>query len=436
MCAMNSTPDLEKIIRKKVLWRIIPLIFFLYVITFLDRVNISYATLTMSKDLHFTPAIFGLGAGIFFIGYFILEIPVTTWVEKQSARKWIARIMIGWGVVTIVTSFINADYQFYILRFTLGLGEAGFFPGMIVYISHWFRGKDRAIANSILIAAIPISQVIGAPISTQLLTVGWLHLEGWRWLFILEGLPAIIFGLVAFFYLTDRPEHAKWLTTDEKTWLKNELDKEKSFKTKLHGYTWKQAIRERDVLLLVLSYFFWLIGFYGISFFLPTIISGLSKFSLVSVGYVVTIPYIAAFASLILVARSSDKKKERKMHTVIPLAIGALALGLSIMVYPNLFLSMIMFVIATAGIYAAFGPFWSIPTTFLTGTSAAVSIGMINSIGNLGGFVGPFIIGYLKTATGSFEDGTIFMMISLFISVVLILTLKKTKHAVPNEATG
>ncbi len=423
---MSPIPQtIEQSVKRKRFWRVIPLIFILYVITFLDRVNISYATLTMSKDLQFTSAIFGFGAGIFFIGYFILEVPVTVWVEKWSARKWIARIMIGWGIVTIATAFINTESQFYIARFALGLGEAGFFPGMLIYLSHWYRGKERAVAYSLLMCAVPISQIIGAPISTHILTIDWLNLDGWRWLFVLEGLPAIVLGIIAFLYLADRPSHAKWLSSDERNWLETEMEKEKNILQTKYRYSWKQAIKQRDVILLALAYFFWVLGFYGLGFFLPTIISGLSDLSLTSVGYLVIVPYVAALAGLIIVGKLSDKKKERKKHAAASLIVGATGLGLSILVYPNFFLSMIMFIVATVGIYSAFGPFWSIPTIFLTETSAAVSIGMINSLGNLGGFVGPYITGYIKTATGSFAGGEMFMVVSLLIAAMLIFILQK-----------
>jgi len=419
--------SIEHRVRKKRLLRIIPFIFILYIITFLDRVNISYAALKMTNALHFDATIFGLGAGIFFIGYFILEIPVTVWIEKWSARKWIARIMIGWGIVSVLTAFINTDGQFYALRFALGLGEAGFFPGIILYISHWFRGKEKAIAYSMFMTAVPISQIIGAPISTHILTINWFDMDGWRWLFVLEGIPSVILGIVAFFYMTDKPSQAKWLNPEEKKWLHDELENEKQIKKNKFKLSWKQAVKERDVVILVLIYFFWITGFYGLGFFLPTIIDGLSNISLTTVGYLVAIPYIAAFVSLLIVGRSSDKRNERKLHAFFSLLVGAVGLGLSILVYPNLVLSMIMFTIATVGIYSAFGPFWSLPTIFLTETSAAVSIGLINSIGNLGGFIGPSIIGYLKTNTGTYVAGNVFLISSLLVAATLILVLKKTK---------
>ncbi|CUR52213.1 Major facilitator superfamily transporter [Nitrosotalea devaniterrae] len=425
--------SIENTVRKKRFLRIIPLIFALYIITFLDRVNISYAALTMTKDLHFTAAIFGLGAGIFFIGYFVLEIPVTVWIQKWSARKWVARIMIGWGIVSVLTAFTNTEGQFYGLRFALGLGEAGFFPGIILYISHWFTGREKAVAYSMFLAAVPVSQIIGAPLSTHILSVDWLDMQGWRWLFILEGIPSIILGMFAFLYLTDKPSQAKWLTQDEKNWFESKMASENKIKDTKYGLSWKHAIKERDVILLVLIYFFWIIGFYGLGFFLPTIIDGLGHQSVTSVGYLVAIPYVAAFFGLILVGRSSDKKRERKWHAFFSLVVGAVGLGLSIMVYPNLVLSMAMFTIATVGIYSAFGPFWSLPTIFLTETSAAVSIGLINSIGNLGGFIGPSIVGYLKTSTDSYSLGSIFMVASLLIAACLILALKKTKDFVPSE---
>ncbi len=425
---MTLDEHMEKRIRKKRFLRIIPFIFVLYIVTFLDRVNISYAALTMTRDLHFTAAIFGLGAGIFFIGYFVLEIPVTVWIQKWSARKWVARIMIGWGIVSVLTAFTNTDNQFYALRLALGLGEAGFFPGIILYISHWFTGREKAVAYSMFMAAVPISQIIGAPLSTHILSVDWLDMQGWRWLFILEGIPSIILGLFAFWYLTDRPSQAKWLLPDEKEWFTSKMASEAKAKQAKFGFSWKSAIKERDVILLVLIYFFWITGFYGLGFFLPTIINGLGNQSVTSVGYLVAIPYIAAFIGLMLVGRSSDKRNERKWHAFFSLVVGAIGLGLSIMVYPNLLFSMIMFTIATVGIYSAFGPFWSLPTIFLTETSAAVSIGLINSIGNLGGFIGPSIVGYLKTDTGSYNPGSVFMVASLLIAAFLILTLKKTKE--------
>lgn len=425
--------DIENLVRKKRFVRIIPFIFVLYIITFLDRVNISYAALTMTQDLHFTAAIFGLGAGVFFIGYFVLEIPVTAWMQKWSARKWVARIMIGWGIVSVLTAFINTENQFYALRFALGLGEAGFFPGIILYISHWFTGREKAVAYSMFMAAVPVSQIIGAPLSTHILSVDWLDMQGWRWLFILEGIPSVALGLFAFFYLTDKPSQAKWLSEDEKKWFESKMSGENKIKNVTYGFSWKRAVRERDVILLVLVYFFWIIGFYGLGFFLPTIIKGIGNQSITSVGYLVTIPYVAAFAGLVLVGRSSDKKNERKWHAFFSLVVGAIGLGLSIMVYPNLVLSMIMFTIATVGIYSAFGPFWSLPTIFLTETSAAVSIGLINSIGNLGGFIGPFIVGYLKTSTDSYNSGSIFLVASLLVAAFLLLAIKKTKNLSPSE---
>ncbi|MGI0018045.1 MAG: MFS transporter, partial [Nitrosotalea sp.] len=287
--------SIENIVRKKRFLRIIPFIFVLYIITFLDRVNISYAALTMTKDLHFTAAIFGLGAGVFFIGYFVLEIPVTVWIQKWSARKWVARIMIGWGIISVLTAFTNTEGQFYGLRFALGLGEAGFFPGIILYISHWFTGREKAVAYSMFLAAVPVSQIIGAPLSTHILSVDWLDMQGWRWLFILEGIPSIILGIFAFLYLTDRPSQAKWLSQDEKKWFETKMASENKIKDTKYGLSWKRAIRERDVILLVLIYFFWIIGFYGLGFFLPTIIDGLGTQSVTSVGYLVAIPYVAAF---------------------------------------------------------------------------------------------------------------------------------------------
>lgn len=421
-----QSSNLEQDVKRKIFWRIVPFIFVLYIISFLDRVNVSYAILTMSKDLHFTATIFGLGAGIFFIGYLIFQIPVTVWVERKSARKWIGRILIGWGIIVIITSFINTDSQFYVLRFLLGLGEAGFFPALIVYISHWFSAKQRATIISILIGATATAQVIGSPISTQILTLHWLNLEGWRWLFIIEGLPAVIMGAIAYFYLTDRPNQAKWLNSEEKKWVEDQLDAENKEKSKKFNYSWKQAIRKREMITLCASYVLWLAGVYGLLFFLPTVFSELTKFSLTTVGYLVALTYGSGLVVLIITGRSSDRKNEKKMHIIIPMIIGIISLGLSILAYPNILLFLVTLMISVIGTGAGLGIFWSLPSVFLSKTAQAVGVGLIGTIGNVGGFIGPSVTGYLKTTTGSFTIPSVFLIIILLGATFLILSLKKS----------
>ncbi|MEO9306688.1 MAG: MFS transporter [Nitrososphaera sp.] len=417
---------IESSVRRKKFLRIVPFIFILYVISFLDRTNISYATLTMSKDLHFTAAAFGLGAGIFFAGYLIFQIPVTIFAEKKSARKWISMTIMVWSTVAIATSLVNFDWQFYIMRFALGVGEAGLFTSLVVYISHWFTVKERAGVISILLSAIFVSQIIGGPISTQILTYNWGDITGWRWLFILEGIPALAIGIMSYFYLKDKPSQAKWLDAEEKKYLEDQLDLENKAKTKF-DYSWKQAIRDRETIILCIIYTFWLATAYALLFFLPTMFSEITKTPVTTVGYITAITYTGSLVGLILVGRSSDKKNERKMHMFIPLVIGIIALAASMVIHQDATLATIILAIAVTGIGSAFGIFWTLPTMFLSRTAAAVSLGVIGTVGNIGGFFGPYITGVLRTITGSFMQPTVIMIIFLAISASLVLTLRKTQ---------
>ncbi|MDE1842758.1 MAG: MFS transporter [Thaumarchaeota archaeon] len=417
---------IENSVRRKKFLRIVPFIFILYVISFLDRTNISYATLTMSKDLHFTAAAFGLGAGIFFVGYLIFQIPVTIFAEKKSARKWISMTIMIWSTVAIATSLVNLDWQFYIMRFALGVGEAGLFTSLVVYISHWFTVKERAGVISILLSAIFASQIIGGPISTQILTYNLDDITGWRWLFILEGIPALAIGVISYFYLKDRPSQAKWLDAEEKKYLEDQLDLENKAKAKF-DYSWKQAIRDRETIILCIIYTFWLATSYALLFFLPTMFSEIIKTPVTTVGYITAITYTGSLVGLILVGRSSDKKNERKMHMFIPLVIGIIALATSMTIHQDATLATIILAIAVTGIGSAFGIFWTLPTMFLSRTAAAVSLGVIGTVGNIGGFFGPYITGVLRTTTGSFMQPTVIMIIFLIISASLVLTLRKTQ---------
>jgi len=424
---------IESSVRRKKFLRIVPFIFILYVISFLDRTNISYATLTMSKDLHFTAAAFGLGAGIFFAGYLIFQIPVTIFAEKKSARKWISMTIMVWSAVAIATSLVNFDWQFYIMRFALGVGEAGLFTSLVVYISHWFTVKERAGVISILLSAIFVSQIVGGPISTQILTYNWGDITGWRWLFILEGVPALAIGITSYFYLKDKPSQAKWLDAEEKKHLEDQLDLENKTKTKF-DYSWKQAIRDRETIILCIIYTFWLATSYALLFFLPTMFSEITKTSVTTVGYITAITYTGSLVGLILVGRSSDKKNERKMHMFIPLVIGIIALAASMAIHQDATLATIILAIAVTGIGSAFGIFWTLPTMFLSRTAAAVSLGVIGTVGNIGGFFGPYITGVLRTTTGSFMQPTVIMIIFLAISASLVLTLRKTQ--MPNTESA
>ena len=408
--------------------RLLPYLFVLYIIAFLDRVNLSYAQLTMKGDLGFADDVLGLGSGIFFLGYFLLEIPGTILVEKWSARGWIARIMISWGIIAILMGFIQTKTQFYAARFILGAAEAGFFPGIIVYLSHWFRYTDRAKAVALFMAAVPVSNIIGSPVSGLLLDVHWLGLSGWRWLFIIEGAPAIIFGVITIFYLTDRPHQARWLPDDEREWLTAELDREKQTVHAKHAFSILQAFRHREVILLTLAYFFMVTAVYGFNFWLPTIIQKLSGSSNMKTTLLSALPYCVSLVAIILVGWSSDKTGERRWHTALSMMVAGVGLMLSLVAGDHAALALSMFCLAGAGMYSYLPGFWALPTSFLTGTAAAASIGLINSFGNLGGFVGPYVIGYLKSVTDSFAGGVLYLSVSALVAAVLIVALRATKQ--------
>ncbi|SEN20175.1 MFS transporter [Lihuaxuella thermophila] len=422
----NATISLEERTIKKVKMRIIPYIFLLYIIAFLDRVNLGYAALDMNQALGLTSEVFGLISGIFFFGYFIFEVPSNMILHRVGARVWIGRILISWGIVVIITAWAENATHLYILRFLLGVAEAGFFPGIILYITYWFRAKEQARAFALFMMALAASNIIGAPLSTWIMDhIDWFGMPGWRWMFILEGLPAVIFGFITFYYLTDRPDDAKWLTQEEKNWLKAELQREQEAKQKMKKHTTKEVFKNLRVWHLSLIYFTLVLGLYGIGFWMPQLIKAFSKsLSNTQVGLITMIPYIVGGMAMIVWARRSDRTGERRIHTAIPPAIGALGLiGAAISSDPVV--SVIMMAIATAGIYSFFGPFWSLPALFLSEAAAAVGIAIINSFGNLGGFVGPYVLGVLEGLTGSATAGLFFLSLSLIATSLLVLAIRK-----------
>ncbi|HLJ50326.1 MAG TPA: MFS transporter [Bryobacteraceae bacterium] len=410
-----------------------PFLFLLYVVAFLDRVNVGYAGLDMTRELGFTNAQFGFGSGVFFIGYVLLEIPGTILVELWSARKWIARIMVTWGIVAAITGFIHTAPQFYWARFALGIAEAGFFPGVIVYLTHWYRNQDRAKAVAMFMSAIPVSQVIGAPFSALLIRIHWLGLPGWRWLLILEGVPAVICGVVTLFYLTDRPAQAHWLPAAEREWLVAQLEDEKRVKASGPAVSVWRSLSSLTMILLTIAYFGGSVLQYGFGLWLPKILEKLSGLPSWEVTLISAIPYLVSWPAMLLIGRHSDHTGERRWHTATPMFVASIGLVLSLVSGKSVVLGIAAFSVAAIGMNGRLPAFWALPTAFLGGTSAAACIGAINCIGNLGGFVGPYIVGYLSSAAG-FSGGVLALAATTLLGGAAILGVRVArKISVPQN---
>ena len=432
---MSSVGALETA-RTKARWRLLPLLCFCYVIAYVDRTNVGIAALTMTRDLPgFDNEVMGYGMGMFFIGYFLLEIPGTLIVEKWSARKWICRIMVTWGIMAALTAMVKTPFQFYVVRFLLGLAEAGFFPGVIVYMTHWIPVKDRARALAVFMMAGPVAQIISPKLSSGLLRIGttetingvpvqypeFLGLEGWQWVYIVWGIPAVVLGIVVWFGLTDRPRQAKWLSTEERDALEAELQREKELvRTTGNRLTVLQALRHPKVLLLALTYFCVVTGGYGVQFFMPSILYDWYSLNFSSLTTLLILPPLLGMAGQLVASWSSDRMQERRWHAVLPIAMGALALGALPWTKGNLLLTIVAFMLAYAGFKAYLPVFWTLPGLLLTEAAAAGSIGLINSIGNLGGFVGPSILGKVETVTGSFVGGIYCLSVSMMVSASIL----------------
>ncbi|ASS90046.1 MULTISPECIES: MFS transporter [Aeribacillus] len=429
---MNDAVSLEKQTVRKVTRRIIPFVFFLYIISYLDRANIGYAALEMNDALGLTSQVFGLATGIFFIGYFLFEVPSNILMEKFGARVWIARILITWGIISMATGFVQEASHLYIIRFLLGVAEAGFFPGIVLYLTYWFRAKDHAKTIAMLMSAIPVSYIIGAPLSTWIMdNIHWFNVEGWRWMFLIEGAPAVIFGIVTLFYLADKPEDAKWLTEEEKNWLIAELEKErvkeadgKKGSAKHSGHI--EALRDAKVWYFAIIYFVYIAGTLGVSYWMPQIIDGMSaSLSNTQIGLIATIPYIVATIAMNWWSVRSDRKGERWLHAALPLLVGAITLiGAGVTLQPVL--GMLFITLSLTGMYCYKGPFWALPTTMLNPAQAAVGIAVVNSIGNLGGFIGPYAVGALKDLTGGTSAGLYFLS-GLLVFAFFMLLVKREK---------
>lgn len=417
--------DLQTRAMRRVSLRIVPFIMLLYFVAFIDRVNVGFASLTMNKDLGFTASMFGFGAGIFFWGYFLFEVPSNIILDKVGARLWIARVMITWGIVSAAMAFVQGATSFYILRFLLGAAEAGFFPGIILYLSYWFPARQRATATSLFMAAAPLSTVLGSPLSSALLGLdGMLGFKGWQWLFLIEAVPAVILGFVVLGYMTDRPEQAKWLADDERAWLVETMNAERSAKAATAGHSIWKGLADPRVLALALVYFGTSAGLYTLGVWAPQLIKSFGM-SNMAVGFLNAVPPTVAVVAMYLWSWHSDKTNERTWHVVIACLVAAA--GLAIAGLSSTVVSVVAaLVLVNVGISAAKPPLWSMPTLFLSGPAAAAGIATINSIGNLGGFFGPAMIGWIKDQTGSFSGGLWFVAGMLVLSAVLTLVLART----------
>jgi ACS family tartrate transporter-like MFS transporter len=431
----SPSAEIERVTVRKVFWRIIPLCFVLYIISYVDRANIGYAALQMNKELALSAEAFGFAAGIFFIGYVIFEVPSNVMLLKFGARIWIARILISWGIVAVLSAFVQTAWQLCVLRFLLGVAEAGFFPGIIIYLTYWFRAKEQATSVAYFTSAIPVSYFLGAPLSIWIMdNVSGLGLSGWRWMILLEGIPAIIGGFIALLFLTDRPDQARWLKPAEREWLKAELEKDRAARTGVKHLGTIKAITNPKVLYLSVIYFIYQCGSLGVGYWMPQIIKAFSdKLSNFQVGLIAMVPYAVATVAMVLWSRHSDATGERQNHTAFPLLLSAITLG-AVVLTDNPVVSITLISASLAGLYAFKSPFWSLPGLFLSRETAAVSVAAINSLGNIGGFVGPYAIGLIKGWTGSQDGGLLFLAALVLISFGMTWIVRLEEAPAPQGA--
>jgi MFS transporter, ACS family, tartrate transporter len=417
--------------RRHIALRLLPFVFVLYIANYLDRTSVAYAAIGMSRDLGFSDRVFGLGAGIFFVSYVALQIPGALLVELWSARRMISATMIAWGSLTALTGMVHTPTQLYLARFVLGAAEAGFFPGVIVYLSHWFRQEDRAKATGNFMSAIPVSFVIGSVIAGWILGHNWLGIIGWRWLFLLEGLPAILLGVVAFFYLSDFPREATWLSGEQRQWIQGKLDEERPVAA--HATRTWLALRSRTTLLLASVCFLDYFVLYCFMFWFPTMLKRLSGFSDLNVGLLGALPYLAGFVVMQVNGWHSDRTRERHWHSAMPFLLAAAGLvGLVIQTGQtgqtgqaghtgSIAFLLVLFTMVAMGGVAFLPTFWAIPTEILGQSAAAAAVGLINAVGSVSGFAGPYLFGYLNTRTGSFSTGLAVMLAAALAGAVLML---------------
>jgi ACS family tartrate transporter-like MFS transporter len=422
----GSSARMEDVVVRTLTWRLVTFLFLLYIVAYLDRINLGFAALQMQQQLGFTDAVYGFGAGVFFAGYFLFQVPSNLVLERVGARRWIAVLMILWGIISASMALVTSVRSFYALRFLLGAAEAGFFPGVILYLKNWFPARARARTVARFMTAAPLSGVVGGPLSGALL--GLHHkagLAGWQWMFLLEGIPAIVLGAIVWAYLVDRPALAHWLSEEQREWLQQTLLAEANASPESESSA-LAAFRMGRIWILALVYCGVNTVSYGVSMWLPNLIKSLGGMSNFTIGVLSAIPYVAAAVTMVFVGLSSDRSGERRWHAAVPALAGAIAIGLAGGT-TSLATAVALVSVAVVGVFSMMGPFWAMPTALLSATTAAAGIAFINSVGNLGGFFGPYIIGLVRTSTGQFRGGLLVVAAALAMSGALVLTIKLSR---------
>jgi MFS transporter, ACS family, tartrate transporter len=421
--------DRERATIARVVRRLIPFIFLCYVVAYIDRVNIGFAAQELQRDLGLSDAAFGLGGGLFFLGYCLFEIPSNLILERVGARIWIARIMIMWGFVSMAMMFVVGKWSFYAMRVLLGIAEAGFFPGMVLYLTYWIPAAERAKTGALFMTAAPVAVMVGAPLSEALLALdGRLGLSGWQWLFLVEGLPAVVLGVMALWFLTDQPAQASWLPTDDREWLGRTMANERASRAAQHGGAHLRALLSGRVFLICCIYFLNTLVTYGVFLWLPRILREVSGLRGAGLSAITSIPFIVALIGMVLIGRHSDRTGERKGHVAACALTGAVGLALAAGFQTSTALIVLSFTLSQLGQRSVQGVFWAIPPIFLGGTAAAAGIALINSVGNLGGFVGPTIMGWLRGSSGTYTPGLMVLSGVLVLEAILVMSLRLPKE--------
>ena len=415
----------------RVRWRLLPFLGLLYVISYLDRVNVSFAKLTMNTAIGIDDATYALGAGIFFIGYFLFEVPSNLILERVGARRWIARIMVTWGLISAATAFVTGPASFMTMRFLLGVAEAGFFPGILLYLTYWFPASERAKVVGLFMVALPLSGLIGSPLSAELMRLDALGFAGWQWMLILEGIPAVLLGVVCLFYLPDRPDDAPWLEPDQREWLTTTLAAERLAIAKSGQTTLRAALAQPRVWALAVAYFGIVLALYGFNFWLPTLIST-HGVALRNTGWIAALPFLCGAPFMVWWGRRSDRKDERVGHLVVVAVMGFTGFAAAGIV-ESLPMQILCLCVALMGVYGSFPVFWTLPTAFLTGTAAAAGIALVNSFGNLAGYFGPQVVAWLTRGGNDFGSALIALGVSMLVPAIVVIALRPKPRPLPGD---